>query len=288
MKNKKNIIKKTIKYVFIIILILLLINYSKINKFILNLYSYIKYSSTSNYVDTNTDKIELNEKIGTLDKLKQLSKYENKLNIIIDNHDKYPELLLEMLSRDLDMLDFVIDYPQKLGSIDSDNVGNIKNGEIPLLLQWDKRWGYGKYGNSSVAISGCGPTALSMVYVGLTGDNTMTPYKIAKFSEENGYFLTSSGTSWDLMTLGAKKLGLQSNELPLSKNSIFNSLKNGHPIICSMRKGDFTTTGHFIVLVGIEDGKIKVNDPNSKKRSNELWEYKKLEYQIKNLWEYSK
>ena len=24
-----------------------------------------------------------------------------------------------------------------------------------------------------------------------------------------------------------------------------------------------TTTGHFIVLTGVEDGKIRVNDPNS-------------------------
>ena len=54
-----------------------------------------------------------------------------------------------------------------------------------------------------------------------------------------------------------------------------------------MRKGDFTTTGHFIVLVGIEDGKIKVNDPNSKERSNLLWDYERLEYQIKTLWEFS-
>ena len=51
-----------------------------------------------------------------------------------------------------------------------------------------------------------------------------------------------------------------------------------------MRAGDFTTTGHFIVLIGTEEGKIKINDPNSEERSSILWEYSRIEYQIKNLW----
>lgn len=54
-----------------------------------------------------------------------------------------------------------------------------------------------------------------------------------------------------------------------------------------MRPGDFTSTGHFIVLVGIEDGKIRVNDPNSRARSQVLWEYDRLESQINNLWSYT-
>lgn len=53
------------------------------------------------------------------------------------------------------------------------------------------------------------------------------------------------------------------------------------------RPGDFTSTGHFIVLVGIEDGKIRVNDPNSRARSQVLWEYDRLESQINNLWSYT-
>ena len=39
------------------------------------------------------------------------------------------------------------------------------------------------------------------------------------------------------------------------------ALENGEPVICSMRPGDFTTKGHFIVLVGMEDGKIRVQCP---------------------------
>ena len=73
----------------------------------------------------------------------------------------------------------------------------------------------------------------------------------------------------------------------MSRDEIFAELESGHPIICSMRPGDFTSTGHFIVLVGIEDGKIRVNDPNSRVRSGQLWEYETLEYQINNLWAFT-
>ena len=126
-----------------------------------------------------------------------------------------------------------------------------------------------------------------MVAAGLTGDNTVTPYKVAQFSAENGYYAGDSGTSWILMTDGAQQFGIYGEEMGLSEGEVFSALENGHPIICSMRPGDFTTTGHFIVLTGLEDGKIRVNDPNSRVRSERLWDYSKLEYQINNLWVYT-
>ncbi len=230
--------------------------------------------------------ITFDEGLTTMEKLNLLSEYDTRIGDIVDNYDAYPQSLLEMLTCDLDMLDFVYDYPSHYGQVYSDTVGTLDE-DFPLFLQWDKRWGYARYGDSSVAISGCGPTALTMVYVALTKDTTMTPAKMATFSYENGYYFNDSGTSWSLMTEGARKLGLQSYEVSLSKSVLFSILESGQPIICSVRPGDFTTTGHFIVLTGIQDGKIKVNDPNSKKRSSMLWEYERLEGQIKNLWTYT-
>ena len=86
------------------------------------------------------------------------------------------------------------------------------------------------------------------------------------------------------MTDGARQFGICGEEMGLSESEVFSKLEAGHPIICSMRPGDFTTTGHFIVLTGVKDGKIRVNDPNSRKRSEKLWDYERLEYQINNLW----
>lgn len=253
--------------------------------------SFIYLISKNNFLMREGFKVNTNnfdERVSTLKKLQDLSKEDERITKIINNYDDYPTELLKMLTRDLEMVDFVLDYPAKFGNVYSDDIGSIEEGDIPLLIQWDSRWGYAKYGDSSIAISGCGPTALAMVIVGLTGDTSVTPYKVAKFAENNGYFSMKTGTSWELMTNGAKKLGIKSEEIPLVKDIIYNTLEKGYPIICSMRPGDFTTTGHFIVLTGIYDGKIKVNDSNSKKRSSALWSYEELQPQIKNLWKFSK
>ena len=53
-----------------------------------------------------------------------------------------------------------------------------------------------------------------------------------------------------------------------------------------MRPGDFTTTGHLIVLTGWQDGLLAVHDPNSRARSAQLWEYSAVSGQIRNLWAY--
>ena len=86
------------------------------------------------------------------------------------------------------------------------------------------------------------------------------------------------------MSDGASHFGIIGEELTLSQSAMENALSSGQPIICSMRPGDFTTTGHFIVITGLKDGKFIIKDPNSKERSNQLWDYQTLEHQISNLW----
>ena len=206
---------------------------------------------------------------------------------VVAHKDQYPEELIELLENNAETADFVLGYPEKKDTAPAETIGDVTQGEIPLLLQWDERWGYAYYADDMIAVNGCGPTVISMVAAGLTGDNTVTPYKVAQFSAGNGYYAGDSGTSWSLMTEGAQQFGIYGEEMGLSEDEVFSALENGHPIICSMRPGDFTTTGHFIVLTGVEDGKIRVNDPNSRVRSGKLWDYSRLEYQINNLWVYT-
>ena len=123
-----------------------------------------------------------------------------------------------------------------------------------------------------------------MVITSLTGDDTITPYVVAQYASEQGYYVPGAGTAWTLMSEGAKHFGVIGEELPLTKSIMEGVLKEGRPIICSMRHGDFTTTGHFIVITGIKDGQFTVNDPNSTERSNMLWDYDTLKPQISNLW----
>lgn len=210
-----------------------------------------------------------------------------KVREVMSRSEEYPDELLELLAGNEETVDFVLNYPEMKDAAPAETVGEVEKGKIPLLLQWDERWGYAVYGDDMIAVNGCGPTAISMIAAGLTGDNTITPYRVAQFSAENGYYAGDSGTSWTLMTDGAQQFGIYGEELGLSESEIYSALENGHPIICSMKPGDFTSTGHFIVLTGTENGKIRVNDPNSRIRSEKLWDYSTLEYQINILWAYS-
>ncbi len=238
-------------------------------------------------VKTYDDVSMLQYEDGTiLERLNLFSKKDKRIKKIIENYDKYPEKLMEALSRNIELTDFVLNYQSKKDKVYSEDIGNLESGVVPLLYQWDERWGYGKYGTSNIAISGCGPTSLAMVIAYLKNDNTITPYKIAKLAEEKGFYKENSGTTWDLMRKGPASYGVKVKEIALSKNVIYNALKNGHPIICNMRKGDFTINGHYLVLSSIVDDKIKINDPNSKERSSMLWEYDRIKSQIKNLWEF--
>lgn len=206
---------------------------------------------------------------------------------ILEHPEQYPDALLELLNKRPETLSFVLHYPaQKNEKQRVDLSGETTRGTLPFLYQWDERWGYGRYGESIIALSGCGPTCLSMVLLGLTGDASLHPGAVAAFSEENGY-RTEGGTSWDLMTLGAGKLGITGEELPLDEGRMIQELRQGHPIICSMRPGDFTDTGHFIVIAGYEDGAFLVHDPNSIDNSHVSWTYERIQGQIKNLWAYS-
>ena len=219
-------------------------------------------------------------------RLEKMAEDNEKVRPILDNADQYPEDLLELLANNEETADFVLDYPQKKDLAPAESIGDMSGG-IPLLLQWDERWGYAIYGDNMIAINGCGPTALAMVAAGLTGDAGITPDRVARYAAEQGYYEGDAGTSWTLMTEGAAAFGVIGQEIGLSREQVFAELESGHPVICSMRPGDFTSTGHFIVLVGIEDGKIRVNDPNSRARSQVLWEYDRLESQINNLWSYT-
>lgn len=176
------------------------------------------------------------------------------------------------------------DYNEPI-SIDKE----MQTDGIPLFIQWDKRWGYRDYGKNYIGIAGCGPTCLSMVYCGLTRDTTYNPYEMAKFSNNNGYYTYGEGTSWNLMTEGASTLGIHSEVGTISSSYILENLSETTPMICSMKPGDFTYSGHFIVLQGIdEDGKIIVNDPNSPEKSSYGWSVDDLIPQIKAIWKFSK
>ena len=196
---------------------------------------------------------------------------------------EYPKSLVELLERNPETESFVLEYPfrEEMGV----DLSEYDSSEaVPLFMQWDPQWGYEKYGSDFLAITGCGPTCLAMAGYYLTGDENMTPDKIAQFAQKNGYYESGYGSSWTLISQGAEKLGLTATELPLVKKKMVDALEAGNPVILAMGAGDFTTTGHYIVLTGMEEGMFRVNDPNSRENSEKLWSYEEIEGQIRNIW----
>ena len=163
-----------------------------------------------------------------------------------------------------------------------------KKQKYPLFLQWDKRWGYEAYGDFNIALSGCGPTTLAMAAVALTGKDTITPDKVAEYSMANGHYVEGTGTAWSLMTDGCEEFGIKSEEISLDEYVMKSHLDEGKVIICSMRKGDFTSAGHFVMIYGYNTDGFFVNDANCIYRSSRMWTFDELKNQIRILWTFEK
>ena len=199
--------------------------------------------------------------------------------------EEWPEELATLLEKNPDAEEFVLQYPLKKDKDFAIDLSEHKDSlSVPLFFQWDERWGYTTYGANVMGLTGCGPTCLSMVAMYLLNDTTLTPRYVADFAQDGNYCVPGSGSAWTLMSEGGEKLGLDVTELPLDENCIVKNLEMGNPIICIMGPGEFTSSGHFIVLTGVVDGKFTINDPNSVSRSGKLWEYEEIEGQIRNLW----
>ena len=82
-----------------------------------------------------------------------------------------PENIRELYYKNPDAHDFVFSYNELYGEKMKVDLSEYKNSkQMPLFMQWDKRWGYMEYSSDCVAITGCGPVCLSMVAFYLTED----------------------------------------------------------------------------------------------------------------------
>ncbi len=199
------------------------------------------------------------------------------------SYGEYPLDLIGLYEGNPETRDFVLQYPFR-EKAELDLSGYDRTEGIPLFLQWDPMWGYESYGSSYLAVTGCGPTCLAMAGYYLTGDTNMTPCQVAKFAQRNGYYEPGYGSSWTLISEGSGKLGLAAKELPLVKKKMTDALAEGNPVILAMGPGDFTSSGHYILLTEHTSQGFRVNDPNSRENSERFWTYEELEPQIRNIW----
>ena len=200
----------------------------------------------------------------------------------------YPDKMIQFAEHYGEVVDYVYNYPElKDLPPEFDLTEEAKAEEVPLLLQWDPRWGYQPYAGGLMGYAGCGPTCLSMAALYLTHDPEQTPLKAAEVAERWGYVQEGGGSAWTLFSEGSRLMGLHPEELPLDKNVMTNALDQGKVLILSVGPGDFTKSGHYLVVTGYKKKGFTINDPNSRENSEKVWPYEKLKGQIKNIWSLS-
>lgn len=217
----------------------------------------------------------------------QNNKIQNNQSMLDDimNSTQYPKQLKDLALKNEEALEFVYDYPAedvKEHTIDLTKEASMDS--VPLFVQWDKRWGYEKYSGNFFAASGCGPTTLSMVVVYLTHNREASPIAVAKYSKEAGYSVDGSGSSWTLISEGCRHYGVKAKTVALDESRMKAELDEGHPIVVNVGPGDFTDTGHFMVITGYDDEGFSINDPNSIEKSGKRWLFKNISSQIRAVW----
>lgn len=246
------------------------------------------------YGDGRTNKYDVEAGNNTYDnaviensKISEKNKIQNNQLMLDDimSSTQYPKQLKDLALKNEEALEFVYDYPAehvKEHTIDLTEEASMDS--VPLFVQWDKRWGYEKYSGNFFAASGCGPTTLSMVVVYLTHDREASPIAVAKYSKEAGYSVDGSGSSWTLISEGCRHYGVKAKAVALDESRMKAELDAGHPIVVNVGPGDFTDTGHFMVITGYDDEGFSINDPNSIEKSGKRWLFKNISSQIRAVW----
>lgn len=166
-------------------------------------------------------------------------------------------------------------------------LGDDVHGLVPLLMQWDWRWGYDWYGGGPAGLTGCAPTCMTMIGLGLTGDESFTPRDMCAYSESAGFWVPGSGTSWSLVTNAFPNHPIRSAQISTDEGTIRSELQAGHPVLINVGIGKFSAVGHFMVLAGLaDDGTFILNDPNNLENCSRTWPWSDLSTEVVSAWSF--
>lgn len=196
---------------------------------------------------------------------------EEKLEKIRTDRDTYPDALRALAEDNGETLNYVYYYPELHSARLAVDLTQELSGGVPALYQYDLRWGYASYGPGALALTGDGPTCLSMAALALTGDEAYTPDAVAAYAEQNGYFNLTVGTTWSLMTQGSAAFGLSARELERSAQAMRDALREGAVLICYLTAEEPEAWDRYVVVTGYGDEGFVVHDPASAAQTAEGW-----------------
>lgn len=164
-------------------------------------------------------------------------------------------------------------------------------------LQTDPRWGSLDYSakgeKTTIRASGCGPTAMAMV-LATWADPSVTPETECAWALRHGYKAPHSGTYYGYFVPAGARYGLkvrQINAVNIYGNSksahhetARKAIEAGHLVIACMGKGNWTSSGHYVLVWDIQGDTIYINDPASTKASRVRGDYAVFKRQVKYYW----
>ncbi|MGM0125130.1 hypothetical protein IGI37_002528 [Enterococcus sp. AZ194] len=158
----------------------------------------------------------------------------------------------------------------------------------PLNLQKDERWGDTPYGDDTLGVNGCAIATLSMILSREQG-RTVEPPEILDWAQD-AYFVEGAGTSWNIFEDFATHYGLPFKNLGSDINTALTYLEQGIPVVVSVSPGEFTDTGHIMLLSAYKDGQLSVYDPNDTPEKNhykKTYDVDEVASQVINYWVYA-
>ena len=204
--------------------------------------------------------------------------------IILDHQDQISKGALKLAGNNFSSIDFVAKTINSEVDFSYNYPVNLNGGEYPYYLQWDEEWAFENYANGFLGLTGCGPTSVAMAVSGILNDDSITPTTVAALSEENG-FSFEGGTDWRLFPFIGNHYGVHIENIGVDEETVLNHLNEGHAIIVSVGPGDFTLEGHIMLITGKDFlGRLIINDPNSKEKSEKRWSLDRILEQTKAMW----
>ena len=166
-------------------------------------------------------------------------------------------------------------------------LGDDVTALVPLLMQWDWRWGFDWYGGGPAGLTACAPTCMAMIGFGLTKDESITPRGMSEYAANAGYWVNGQGTSWDLVTHAFPNHAITCQRISADAYTIAAELNAGHPVLINVGVGKFSAVGHFMILAGMDaDGHFILNDPNNLENCSRTWPWEELSTEIQAAWSY--
>ena len=164
-------------------------------------------------------------------------------------------------------------------------------------LQTDPRWGSLDYSapgeKTTIAASGCGPTAMAMV-LATWADPSVTPKTECAWALAHGYKAPRQGTYYGYFEPAGARYGLRVTRLNYTSlygkstsayhAQVKDALDRGELVIACMGPGNWTSSGHYVLAWKIEGDTIYINDPASTKAARTQGNWALFKQQVKYYW----